>query len=90
MSGYDRIEKALEIAFFNSSDGAHHKLWAIDQMVRALTGCPIIVTHAFDCNGSPYVYEKFGESEQYQKFVRDFNYGEEGVNTYSWDIGIAP
>jgi hypothetical protein len=33
------VEKALEIAFrFGSIDGSHHKAWAIDQMVRALTG----------------------------------------------------
>lgn len=31
--------KALEIAFnYGQIDGNHHKMWAIDQMVRALTG----------------------------------------------------
>lgn len=35
----ERIEKALEIAFqYSQIDGAHHKAWTIDQMVRALTG----------------------------------------------------
>lgn len=34
-----RINKALAIAFRNGgTDGAHHKAWVIDQMVRALTG----------------------------------------------------
>lgn len=34
-----RIEKALDVAMgFGSTDGAHHKTWVIDQMVRALTG----------------------------------------------------
>lgn len=34
----ERIEKALEIAFrYAQIDGAHHKAWVIDQMVRALT-----------------------------------------------------
>lgn len=34
-----RIEKALETAFdYSQFDGDHHKAWAIDQMVRALTG----------------------------------------------------
>lgn len=32
------IEKALEIAKDGQIDGAHHKTWIIDQMVRALTG----------------------------------------------------
>lgn len=39
MSDSDRIAKALEIADrFSQIDGAHHKAWTIDQMVRALTG----------------------------------------------------
>lgn len=34
-----KIEKALEIAAsYGGIDGAHHKAWAIDQIVRALTG----------------------------------------------------
>jgi hypothetical protein len=32
-------EAALDIAFqYGGIDGAHHKTWVIDQMVRALTG----------------------------------------------------
>lgn len=35
----DMIYAALEIARrFSQIDGAHHKAWSIDQMVRALTG----------------------------------------------------
>ena len=34
-----RIAKALEIARdFGQIEGDHHRLWVIDQMVRALTG----------------------------------------------------
>ena len=33
----ERIEKALKIAWrYAQIDGAHHKMWVIDQMVRAL------------------------------------------------------
>ena len=33
----ERINKALEIAWeYSQIDGAHHKAWSIDQMVRAL------------------------------------------------------
>ena len=33
------INQALKIAYQNGqSDGGHHKMWVIDQMVRALTG----------------------------------------------------
>jgi hypothetical protein len=34
----ERIEKALDMAGYGAFDGAHHKMWAIDQMVRILTG----------------------------------------------------
>jgi len=34
-----KIKKALELAFdYGSIDGGHHKMWVIDQMVRALLG----------------------------------------------------
>ena len=34
-----RIEKALNIAWqYGTIDGSHHKMWVIDQMVRALRG----------------------------------------------------
>lgn len=33
-----RIKDALEVAEFGGIDGGHHKMWVIDQMVRALTG----------------------------------------------------
>ena len=35
----DKIKEALDIAFqYSQIDGAHHKAWSIDQMVRALCG----------------------------------------------------
>jgi hypothetical protein len=33
-----RIASALDIAAEFTVDGDHHKMWVIDQMVRALTG----------------------------------------------------
>lgn len=34
-----RIEAALDVADrYGGIDGGHHKMWVIDQMVRALTG----------------------------------------------------
>lgn len=34
-----QVKKALEIArSYGGIDGDHHKMWVIDQMVRALTG----------------------------------------------------
>lgn len=35
----ERIEAALKLAFnYGGIDGAHHKMWVIDQIVRTLTG----------------------------------------------------
>lgn len=37
----DAIEEALQLAFdFGITDGGHHKMWVIDQMVRKLTKTP--------------------------------------------------
>lgn len=39
VSKNEQIDKALEIAWrYSQIDGAHHKAWVIDQMVRALCG----------------------------------------------------
>lgn len=35
----ERIDKALELAQqYGQIDGSHHRVWVIDQMVRALIG----------------------------------------------------
>lgn len=35
----ERIKKALSIAWsYGQTDGSHHKMWVIDQMVRTLCG----------------------------------------------------
>lgn len=39
MTDTEKIEKAIELAvMYGGIDGAHHKTWVIDQMVRALAG----------------------------------------------------
>lgn len=39
VTGRGRIDAALTLAFhYGMVDGAHHKMWVIDQMVRALAG----------------------------------------------------
>lgn len=77
----DRIVQALEYAEAGVYDGAHHKNWVIDQMVRALTGCPIVEKSATAADGQVYTYDAQGESEEYRKFLSE-NAG--------WDEGIAP
>lgn len=35
----DRIDAACEIAYrYGQTDGAHHKMWVVDQMLRLLLG----------------------------------------------------
>lgn len=76
-----RIAKALEIAGeYGTTDGDHHKMWVIDQMVRALTGCPMVTKTANWPEGS-YTYEAQGESPEYEAFT-----AERG----DWAEGIAP
>lgn len=87
----DRIGRALEIAVrYGGIDGDHHKTWVIDQMVRALTGCPMVEKSAIDCNRKPYCYEAQGESGEYVKLIADAKAGEDGPETYDWDEGIPP
>ena len=87
----ERIDKALKYAIkYGGIDGAHHKDWVIDQMVRALTGCPMETGEAKDYKGNPYTYEAQGESEEYNKLVADACDGEDGPETYGWEIGIPP
>lgn len=39
LSDTDRIEQALDVASrYGMIDGAHHKQWVMDQMIRALLG----------------------------------------------------
>ena len=59
MSEQDRIDKAIEIAVkYGGIDGAHHKDWVIDQMVRALAGdqYDAVVAEACRGNDGPQTY----------------------------------
>nr|GAT44592.1 predicted protein [Mycena chlorophos] len=87
----EKIAMALDIAMrYGMTDGDHHKAWAIDQIVRALTGCPAVNRSAIDSNGQAYDYETQGESEDYLAFVNKARDGEDGPNTYEWDEGVTP
>lgn len=54
------VAAALDLAIrYGQIDGAHHKTWVIDQMVRALTGGQYEVIIALSCAGEdgPNTYE---------------------------------
>jgi hypothetical protein len=58
---------ALElIRQYGGIDGAHHKQWLLDQLVRLLA------------------------RQGYDVWVKQYKKGEDGPDTYEWDIGIAP
>jgi len=80
-----RVATAISYAVrYGGIDGGHHKQWVIDQMVRALTGCPVLVID--QAHGD----ETQGESEEYMKLVAGARAGEDGPETYDWDTGVAP
>lgn len=78
------------IAEYGGIDGGHHKQWLLDQVVRVLTGCPVVTGTAVDCNGKPYAYDRLGESKAYLRWRRLHADGEDGPDTYSWDEGVPP
>jgi hypothetical protein len=82
----NQIKKALEIIeAFGYIPGNNHKTWVIDQILRALTGCPDIAVEGSYPNGEKYNHTKLGESEEYKKWVLDFN----SEATDPWSNGIA-
>ena len=82
MTTKERIEKALEFAKDGAYDGSHHKMWAIDQMVRSLTGCPIVEKDGIDHKGRKYTFKGMGESQEYLDWIKNYENGEDGPNTY--------
>lgn len=93
--------KALDLATsYGQIDGSHHKAWTIDQMVRALTNCPLVEVKLVDIKGASFTYEKQAESEEYKALVKQYEYGypleiqngevDGEEQQYVWDQGIPP
>jgi hypothetical protein len=76
---------------YSGIDGANHKDWLIDQIARILKGTKIIIKLAKWSNG--HEEERFTldePSKEYHKWVKEMCDGEDGANTYNYDVGIAP
>jgi len=87
----ERIGRALAIAVrYGGFDGDHHKAWALDQIVRALLGCPLETKEGADSRGTKYNYETQVANAEYVELVRQACDGEDGPDTYSWDEGVPP
>lgn len=91
-SAQDRIRKALNAVSLGSFDGGHHKMYAIDQILRELTGCPTLKKTTKDSKGVEFTYEVLGESPEYLAWVKEFEGepDEEGEKQYEWDVGTPP
>ena len=91
MTPEERIKRAIEVAVqCGGHDGEPHKAWVIDQMVRCLTGCPTETRTAKTRSGQVYSYEALGESDEYIRLIVEAKAGEDGPDTYDWDVGIPP
>ena len=78
---HDNSTKAISIAFrYGQIDSAHHRLWVIDQMVRALLGCEFSEENNFCVS----------ESEKYKNFVKMYESEDCEPGDYKWDVGIPP
>ena len=58
-------------------DGAHHKDWVLDQVVRIL------------CGGEQ-VGGRITATDDYRRVVAEAKAGVDGPETYPWEEGIAP
>lgn len=89
---YGRNDWALLWIFmYEGIDGAHHKQWLLDQVVRILKGTKVIVKRASWSNGHTELRFSLAEpTTEYYNWVADCKDGEDGPDTYSYDEGIAP
>lgn len=82
MTPEERLAGALEvISKYGYIDGAHHKQWVLDQVVRYITDCPVVNMTARD----GHTYDALGESEEYLAWA-----GSDDEDYDDWDRGIAP
>lgn len=80
----------MYITMYGGIDGAHHKDWVLDQVARILNGAPVVVYAAKWEDGYTEYRPVVGESEQYHEWVAACKDGENGPDTYSYSVGIAP
>ncbi len=81
----------LFILLYGGIDGAHHKDWVLDQVVRVLNGAPVVVEKAAWENGHTELRYHVGTPpEQYDEWVRKAKDGEDGPDSYGYEVGIAP
>lgn len=80
----DRLEGVIAnaLSLADNTDGAHHKQWTIDQMVRVLTG--------EDYEKWVKSYQTCGLKDCMRHEDGDDEWTEDCDQGYAWDEGIAP
>ena len=74
------------IGSYGQIDGAHHKLWVLDQVARILNGTKVIVSEASWSDGEKnYRVKLANPSKKYQKWAEEMR-----ADEYDYDEGIAP
>lgn len=81
----------LWVEMYTGIDGSHHKDWLIDQIARILKGTKVIIKLAkWDDGIEEYRFTLDDASIEYHKWVERMCDGEDGADTYSYEVGIAP
>lgn len=79
------------IELYGGIEGVHHKAWLVDQIVRILKGTQVIVKLAEWENGVKEERFELGKTPRdYDQWVENMCYGDEGPYTYDWDYGTPP
>ena len=81
----------LWIKIYGGIDGAHHKDWLLDHVVRILKGTQIIIKEIKWSNG--FIEKRFTldePTEEYLQWVKEIKSGEDGEDTYDYEYGCAP
>ena len=91
-SGYTKEDWVLLwIGMYGTIDGAHHKDWLLDQIARILNDVEIIINEVKWANSpTEYRFSLGSETKKYKDWVKKMCSGEDGPNTYTYNVGIAP
>lgn len=80
-----KISNAMMVAdIYGAIDGAHHKAWVLDQVIRALTGCKFEIVNGRALDIKEVDHDN--PSEEYKAWIAARCEG----GDYEWDEGIAP
>ena len=92
--GYTPSDWAMElIEIYGHIDGAHHKMWVLDQVSRVLKGAPVTTCEARWDNHAPEMRFTVGTSPEYEAWVLHMR-GEYDPHLeeyeYEYDEGTPP